>query len=114
MLDAAREAIGFAQGQSRDNLNRDRRLMLALLKSVEIIGNAAARVGPATRRHPQIVWDDIDGMRNRLVHAYFEIDLDLVWANVRDDLPPLVTALERALRSAEDSCAAIRPIAAAA
>jgi uncharacterized protein with HEPN domain len=40
-------------------------------------------------------------MGNRLVHAYFEIDLDLVWATVRDDLPPLVAALERALRSAD-------------
>ena len=103
MLDAAREAIGFAQAQSRNILNRDRRLTLALLKSIEIVGEAAARVGAATRRqHPQIAWDDIVGMRNRLVHAYFEIDLDLVWATVRDDLPSLVTALERALRSAEN------------
>jgi uncharacterized protein with HEPN domain len=103
LLYAAREAIGFAQGESQDSPSHDRRLTLALLKSIEIVGEAAARVGDATRRrYSQIAWDDIAGMRNRLVHGYFEIDLDLVWATVRNDLPPLVATLARALRLAKD------------
>jgi uncharacterized protein with HEPN domain len=70
-------------------------LTLALLKCVEIIGEAAARVGKSTRtRHPALPWTDIVGMRNRLVHAYFDIDLALLWTTVTDDLPLLIAELE--------------------
>lgn len=62
---------------------------------MEIVGEAAARVSEDTKRaHPDIPWAEIVGMRNRLVHVYFDIDLQLVWATVRDDLPTLITLLE--------------------
>jgi uncharacterized protein with HEPN domain len=96
MLDAAEEAISFARGKSRSDLDSDRMLTLALVKSIEIIGEAAARVTPDGRAEsPEIPWQDIIGMRNRLIHAYFDIDLDRVWDTVSDDLPPLVATLER-------------------
>jgi len=95
MLDAAREAVSFARGRSRADLDSDRLLALGLFKCIEIVGEAAARITPDTRRrHPQIPWADIVGMRNRLVHDYFAIDLDQVWLTVTSDLPPLITALE--------------------
>jgi len=98
MLDATREAIGFAQGHTRAHLDSDRKLTLALVKALEIVGEAAYQVSPATREElPGIPWDDIIGMRHRLVHAYFDINLDVLWRTVQDDLPPLLEELRKAL-----------------
>ena len=95
MLDAAREACSFSRGQKRADLDRDRMLTLALLKSLEIIGEAANGVSSDTQsRYPGIPWRDIIGMRNRLVHVYFDVDLDLVWDTIRTSLPPLIVELE--------------------
>jgi len=96
MLDAAREAVEFARGQTRVDLNSDRKLVLALVKDIEIIGEAAYQISQTTRDQLQgFPWDDIIGMRHRLVHAYFDINLDVLWRTVQDDLPPLIAELER-------------------
>lgn len=96
MLDSAREALTFARGRSRSDLDHDRMLVLALVKCIEIVGEAAASVGQETRaRCATIPWADIIGMRNRLVHAYFDIDNDRVWDTTTNDLPPLVSELEK-------------------
>ncbi len=100
MLDAAQEAIGFVEGLDRSSLEQDRLLVLGLLKCIEIVGEAAAKLQPETRaRCPGIPWTDLVGMRNRLVHVYFDIDLDQVWKTVREDLPPLIVQLQHALES---------------
>ena len=94
LLDAAQEAIGFAQGQTRADLDRDRKLVLALVKDIEIIGEAAYQVFQSTRDQLSgIPWADVIGMRHRLVHAYFDIDLDILWRTVQGDLPPLLESL---------------------
>ena len=95
MLAAAREASTFAAGKKESDLTHDRQLTLALLKCVEIIGEAAAHVTEESRgRYPLVPRVDIVGMRNRLVHNYFEIDLSLLWTTVVDDLPELIALLE--------------------
>ena len=94
MLDAAQEAIAFARGRTRSDLNDSRMLVLSLVKAIEIIGEAAFRISPATRAELQdIPWDAIIGMRHRLVHAYFDINLDILWRTVTDELPALVDVL---------------------
>jgi len=99
MLDAAREAVASARARTRANLERERIWALGLVKCIEIIGEAAARVSVDTRnQYPQIPWAQIVGMRNRLVHVYFDLDLDQVWSAVTEDLPPLVSELESILR----------------
>ena len=99
MLDAARETLVFAQGRNRADLDKDRMLVLALVKSIEIVGEAASKVSPEMRSAISgLPWSNIVGMRNRLIHAYFDIDLDRVWDTITDDLPPPVTELERNLR----------------
>ena len=98
MLDAAREAVAFASGRSREDLSADRMFALAVVKDIEILGEAAARVSSETRsRHPQLPWQDIAGMRHRLIHAYFDINLDIVWSTLLDDLPSLISSLEEIL-----------------
>lgn len=94
MHDAAVEAIGMASSSSREDLELDRKLSLALVKLIEIIGEAAANMTGETREGlPDVPWRNIIGMRNRLIHAYFDVDLDTVWETVKSNLPPLVQAL---------------------
>ena len=96
MLDSAREAISYAAGRERTELNENRMLVHSLVRCVMIVGEAAASVSPGCRAQlPGIAWADIVGMRNRLVHAYFDINLDLVWDTVTDDLPALIAELEK-------------------
>jgi uncharacterized protein with HEPN domain len=96
MLDAAQEALAFANGRSRTDLDSDRMLVLALVKSIEIIGEAATKVSSEARSAiASLPWPNIIGMRNRLIHAYFDIDLDRVWDTIVDDLPPLIAELKR-------------------
>ena len=95
MLAAARDAGSFVAGKTESALAGDRQLTLALLKCVEIVGEAAARIGPEIRaRYPRVPWAHVVGMRNRLVHNYFDVDLSLLWTTVVDDLPALVAMLE--------------------
>lgn len=98
MLDAAEEATGFAVGRDRQDLEEDRQLVLALVQCVEIVGEAASRASSSTRRaHPAIAWADVIGMRNRLIHVYFDIDLDILWDTVTGDSPRLISELRRIL-----------------
>ena len=95
MLDAAQEAIGLNFGA----FETDRKLALALVQELAIIGEAAGKVSPEVARSaPGIPWPKIIGMRNRLIHGYREVDLDVVWKAVTVDLPSLVTELEQLLR----------------
>jgi uncharacterized protein with HEPN domain len=96
MRDAATEAIKFVCDRTRADLDCNRMLTLALVKDIEIIGEAAGRISTECQtRYPEIPWGQVIGMRNRLTHAYFEVDLDIVWAVVTNDLPTLVTQLEK-------------------
>jgi uncharacterized protein with HEPN domain len=100
MTDAAREAIEFAVGRRREELDSNRMLVLSLVKSVEIFGEAASKVSEETRQaHPAIPWREIVSMRNRLIHGYFDINYDIVWKTVSQELPPLLSALETTLAS---------------
>ena len=100
MLDSGREALGFARSRGRSDLDSDRMLVLALVKDAEIIGEAASQISEETRAQlPGLPWADMIAMRHRLVHAYFDINLDVLWQTVQQDLPPLVTALGEALKT---------------
>lgn len=95
MLAAAKEAIQFSAGKTRIDLEKDRLHMLAIIKSIEIIGEAASKVTEEFKsKNKNIPWDDIINMRHRLIHAYFDVNLDIVWQTVKADLPDLIKALE--------------------
>lgn len=94
MLDAIEEALSFARGKDRKHLDQDRMLVLALIKDIEIVGEAASRISDETKQvAPDIPWASITGMRNRLIHAYFDINLDILWQTVTEDLPQLAVKL---------------------
>lgn len=101
MRDAAREAAGFVAARAYVDLHADRQLTLALVKEIEIIGEAAARLSDETRTAVSgIPWADVIGMRNRLVHVYFDIDLERLWDTVQQDLPQLAAELDKHLAGA--------------
>lgn len=100
MLDAAEQARIFVHNKSRADLDQDLQLVWALTKAIEIIGEAAHQVSAETKAQLRdIPWEKITGMRHQLVHAYFDIDLDILWKTVQDGLPPLIAALEKNVES---------------
>ena len=97
MLAHAIEAIDLTRGRSRADLDRDRLLNLALVRLLEIVGEAANRVSPETQqRLSGVPWPAIVGLRNRLIHGYDEVDFDILWDIVTVDLPRLVQQLRDA------------------
>ena len=95
MLLAAREAREFAASLTFPEFERNRMAQLAILKAVEVVGEAASQVSAEGKEtHPEIPWPEIIGMRNRLVHGYFNVSLERVWETVRQDIPRLVSQLE--------------------
>lgn len=96
MQDSAREAVELIQGKSRSDLDTNRVLSLALVRLLEILGEAANRVTTTTReQNPNIPWSQIVSLRHRLIHGYDTINLDILWKILTDDLPLLIAQLEK-------------------
>ncbi|MGL4177336.1 MAG: HepT-like ribonuclease domain-containing protein [Dermatophilaceae bacterium] len=94
MREAAAKAISYSSGRTRSDLDDDELLRLALTKLVEIVGEAAKHVSTDLRSdHPDVPWAAAARMRDRLTHHYFDIDLDVLWQTVEDDLPDLLSSL---------------------
>ena len=99
MLDHAREAVEMVAGKTQADLAQHRMLELALIRLVEIIGEAATRIDNELKAsNPQVQWREIIGMRNRLTHGYDTVDLKVLWDTIAEDLPPLITDLEKILK----------------
>jgi uncharacterized protein with HEPN domain len=95
MLDAARNAMTFAAEKSRTDLDQNPMLMFALVRAVEVIGEAASKVSRNSQeRFSEVPWTRIIGMRHRLIHGYDDINLDILWETITAALPPLVRALD--------------------
>src|SRR5260370_36775457 len=98
MRDFGRGAIALVAGKSPEEVMQDRVLSLALTYLVETIGEAASHISRGRQASiPDIPWRDIVNARNRIIHGYDLLDIEIVDTIVRTDLPPLVSALERAL-----------------
>jgi uncharacterized protein with HEPN domain len=103
MIDAAKTAVGFVSGRARGDLDTDRMLVFSLVRAIEIIGEAASRMSRSTcEAAPDIPWSLIVSMRNRLIHAYFDVDHEIVWKTATEELPQLLPRL-RALISDRNS-----------
>ncbi len=104
MREAAAEAISYAAGRGVSDLEADRMRALALTRCIEIIGEAAASVSPEYKMaHPELPWKVMAAMRNRLIHAYFEVDLKILLDTAQQDLAPLVASLDGLLADAPES-----------
>lgn len=95
MLIAARKIRHFTSGMTQDSFATNEMAQSAVIREFQVIGEAARMVTPETKTQQNIIaWQVIAGLRNRLVHEYFNIELKIVWDTIRDDLPTLITQLE--------------------
>jgi uncharacterized protein with HEPN domain len=95
MLLAARDAKDFIEGMDEAAFLASRLHQNAVIRALEVIGEAAGKVSPATQAaHPEIPWREITGMRHRLIHDYGDVDFDIVWSVVQTRLDALIAAVE--------------------
>jgi uncharacterized protein with HEPN domain len=98
MLDHALEAAAMVEGKTRADLDKDRQLNLALVRLLEIIGEAATRIPREEQvRYSDVPWSEIVSLRNRLIHGYDTVDFDILWQIMNQDLPGLIKALRKAV-----------------
>ncbi len=98
MLDSTEAILSFIKGRRRASLDRDRLLLSAVLRELEIIGEAAGRISEKTKKKfPNLPWKELIGMRNRLIHAYFDVDHDIVWKTIREYLPSFLKQLQETI-----------------
>jgi uncharacterized protein with HEPN domain len=102
ILEYAALARELVEGIDFPEFERDRRTHLAVIRSIEVIGEAARSVPEAVRNaYPEIPWTSVVGARNILLHAYFGVNLRVLWDSVHDDLPQLLETVERMLKDLE-------------
>lgn len=94
MVEAGESAVQFVAGRQRADLDKDRMLLFALVRAIEVLGEAASKSSEERRAtHAGIPWRAIIVMRNRLIHAYFEINTEIVWQTVTQEIPTLLPQL---------------------
>ena len=100
MVDAAEKILGFSKNRVRKDLDTDEMYALAVVRLLEVIGEAARRVSAGTRSvAPHIPWTQIIGTRDRLIHGYDDVEHDIVWTIISTELRPLVTEIRELLGS---------------
>jgi uncharacterized protein with HEPN domain len=103
MIEAAETAIEFISGRRRVDLDSDRMLLFALVRAIEVIGEAAGRISETAQiMAPDVPWPLIISMRNRLIHAYFDVDRDILWKTATTELPDLLPRLKSLIESEGD------------
>jgi uncharacterized protein with HEPN domain len=96
MIEACESVQRFIQGRHRLDFESDQMLLFAVVRAIEVLGEAAGKVSEDTRSAcPEIPWPEITNMRNRLIHGYFDIDIDIVWNTASIELPALLADLRR-------------------
>lgn len=99
MLENSKKALLFAGGADFDSFANDEKTLYAIIRAIEVIGEAAKKVPLEFRNaHPQIPWREITATRDKLIHEYFGINHRIIWNTVKEDLPVLIVELENILR----------------
>jgi uncharacterized protein with HEPN domain len=102
MLDAVERLQKYLKGVNRDKFELDEVLQDAVIRQLEILGEAASRVTPGFRSSvPEIPWSKVIGTRNRLIHGYLSVDLGVVWQTATHHVPRLRSDLETAIGGLE-------------
>ena len=99
MLENAEKALSFVEGMEFDDFQKDDKAVYAVIRAFEIIGEAARQIPENVREaNPDIPWREITGMRNKLTHEYFGVNMKVVWRTVKEDLPVIIPALKEMIK----------------
>lgn len=96
ILNSINETAEFTVGMTFDEFSKDKKTINAVIRSLEVLGEASRKIPDNLKaQSPEVPWKRMTGMRNKLIHEYFGVDLEIVWAVIKEDLPPLVHHLEK-------------------
>lgn len=104
MLDSTEAILSFIKGKRRESLGKNRLLTSGITREFEILGEAAGKISEKTQnRFSNLPWKQLIGMRNRLIHAYFEVDHAILWKTIKEDLPSFRQELQKIIKELEES-----------
>jgi len=103
ILDSINDIENFIRGMNFEEFKRDKKTIYAVVRSIEVIGEATKKIPRALKdKHRVVPWKKMAGMRDRLIHEYFGIDVEILWKTVREDIPPLKQSIQNILESLKE------------
>lgn len=103
IISAMDKALDFVKNMSYEEFTRDDKTVFAVVRALEIVGEAVKNIpGNVRKKYPEIPWKDMAGMRNKVIHEYFGVKLNIVWRTVKEEIPPLKPLFEKILKKLEE------------
>jgi len=103
IISAMDKAMDFVKNMSYEEFTQDDKTVYAVVRAIEIIGEAVKKIpGNVRKNYPEIPWKDMEGMRNKVIHEYFGVKLNIVWRTVKEEIPPLKPLFEKILKELEE------------
>jgi len=102
VLDSVNDIESFIRDMSFEDFKRDRKTINAVVRSIEVIGEATKKIPKTLKdKHREVPWKKMSGMRDKLIHEYFGVDVEILWKTANDDIPPLKQLVQNILKSLE-------------
>jgi uncharacterized protein with HEPN domain len=102
ILDSIDDIENFVRGMGFEEFKRDRKTINAVVRSIEVIGEASKRIPRSLKaRYRGVPWREMAGMRDKLIHEYFGVDVEILWKTAKDDIPPLKQVIQNMMKGLE-------------
>ena len=104
IVDAMNKAMKFVEGMDFDEFILDEKTVFAVVRALEIAGEAVKKIPEEMKiKYPEIPWRDLAGIRDRLIHEYFSVNLEIVWNSVKEEIPVIKPLFEEMLEELKDA-----------